>query len=115
MKRMALTLIVIGAGAYAAMNPGVVNAFYHDVYPDDPAKRQALELCFTQDHTFNRLDASARDACYSRMLPQLGEVSATRQPTVNMVDLQRAAAQSSMPRNDIIRLQEDRNAPHPPH
>ncbi|MGA8399036.1 MAG: hypothetical protein WB697_04065 [Stellaceae bacterium] len=115
MKRVALTLVVIGAGAYAAMNPGVVNAFYHGVYPDDPAKQQALELCFMQDHTFNRLDASARDACYSRMLQPLGEVTASGRPNVNMVDLQRAAAQGSMPRNDIIRLQESRNASHPPH
>ena len=115
MKRMVLTLVVIGAGGYAAMNPGVVNAFYRGIYPDDPAKQQALELCFMQDHAFNRLDAGARDACYSRMLQPLGEMSTSGQPTVNMVDLQRAAAQGSMPRNDIIRLQENRDAPHSPH
>ncbi len=115
MKRTALALVVIGAGAYAAMNPGIVNAFYRDIYPDDPAKRQALELCFMQDHTFNRLDASARDACYQRMLQPLGEMPTSGQPTVNMVDLQRAAAQGSMPKNDIIRLQEDQRALHSPH
>lgn len=115
MKRMALALVVIGAGGYAAMNPGVVNAYYRDIYPEDPAKQQALELCFTQDHKFNRLDADERDACYKRMLQPLGELPASGRPNINMVDLQRAADEGSMPRNDIIRLQQDRSAPHSPH
>ena len=115
-RRTVLALIVIGAGAFAVVNPGVVKAFYRDIYPDDPAKRQALELCFMQDHKFNRLDADQRDACYTRMLQPLGEVTPSEQPNVNLVDLQRAAAQGSMPRNDIIRLQENQAAPHsPPH
>jgi hypothetical protein len=114
-KRTMLGLVVIGAGAFAAMNPGVVKAFYHDIYPNDPAKREALDMCFMENHKFNRLDAGERDACYKRMLQPLGEITPTEQPSVNAVDLQRAAAQGSMPRNDIIRLQEDRNAPHPPH
>lgn len=114
-KRSVLGLAVIGSAAFAAMNPGVVNAFYHDIYPDDPAKRQALELCFTQDHKFNRLDSDARDACYKRMLQPLGEVTSSEQPNVNVIDLQRAAAQGGMPKNDIIRLQEDQHATHSPH
>ena len=115
-RRLMLALIVVGAGAFAAMNPGGVKAFYRDIYPDDPAKRQALELCFMQDHKFNRLDAGQRDACYQRMLQPLGEVPASDQANINMIDLQRAAAQGSMPRNDIIRLQENQaGAPHSPH
>ncbi|HML10320.1 MAG TPA: hypothetical protein VK432_05625 [Stellaceae bacterium] len=113
LRRMFVALIVIGAGGYAALNPGVVNAFYHDVYPSDPAKREALEMCFRDNHNFNRLDWGERDACYKRMLQPMGEVSPSDQPTVNLVDLQRAAAQGSMPRNDIIRLQQA--VPHPPH
>jgi hypothetical protein len=106
--------VILGAGAFAVMNPGVVKAFYDQIYPSDPAKREALDLCFMQDHKFNRLDADARDACYQRMLQPLGEINASDRPIVNAVDLQRAAATTSMPRSDIIRLQEDRNPPHPP-
>lgn len=107
--------VILGAGAFAAMNPGVVKAFYDQIYPSDPAKREALDLCFMQDHKFNRLDADERDSCYQRMLQPLGEINSSERPVINPVDLQRAAAQGSMPRSDIIRLQEDRNVPHPPH
>lgn len=115
LRRGVLGLVVIGAGVFAATNPGVVKAFYHDIYPDDPAKRQALELCFMQDHKFNRLDSADRDACYARMLQPLGEVTASQQPSVNLLDLQRAAAQGSMPKSDIIRLQQDQHAPRSAH
>lgn len=50
---MVLGLMLIGARAVAAMNPGVAQAFHRGIYPEDPAKRQALELCFMQDHKFN--------------------------------------------------------------
>jgi hypothetical protein len=112
---MMMAFLILGGGAFAATNPGVVKGFYDDLYPSDPAKREALDMCFMENHQFNRLDADARDACYKRMLQPLGEVTATEQPSVNIIDLQRAAAQGSMPRNDIIRLQEDRHAPHSPH
>lgn len=112
-RRIAMMGIILGAGGFAVMNPGVVKAFYHDIYPEDPAKRQALDMCFMENHKFDRLDAGERDACYKRMLQPLGEVTASAPVTVNAVDMQRAAAQGSMPRNDIIRLQEDRNAPQP--
>jgi hypothetical protein len=62
-RRSAMALIVIGAGGFAAMNPGAVKAFYENIYPSDPAKHEALELCFMQDHKFNRLDAGERDNC----------------------------------------------------
>lgn len=113
-RRIAMMGVVLGAAGFAVMNPGMVKAFYHDIYPDDPAKRQALDMCFMENHKFNRLDADERDACYKRMLQPLGEITSSAPPNVNAVDLQRAAAQGSMPRNDIIRLQEDRT-PRSPH
>src|SRR5215469_17880581 len=95
-RRMVVALVVIGAGVFAAMNPGVVKAFYEDIYPSDPAKRQALELCFMQDHKFNRLDSGEREACYKRMLMLVGAVSSSDQGnTINPIDLERAAAQGS--------------------
>ena len=116
-RRSVMVLVVVGAGGFAAMNPGVVKAFYEDLYPSDPAKRQALDLCFMQDHKFNRLDAGERDGCYRRMLMPLGEVSPspTEPPNVNLVDLQRAAAQGTLPRNDIRRLEQNQSALHSPH
>ena len=111
-RRLVLTLIVFGAVGFAVMNPGMVKAFYEGIYPSDPAKRQALELCFTQDHKFNRLESGEREACYQRML-QPGDVASTGRPaesSVNLVDLQHAAGAGNMPRNDIRRLEQNQNA-----
>lgn len=41
---MVLGLMVIGARAVAAMNPGVAQAFHRGIYPEDPAKRQAARV-----------------------------------------------------------------------
>ena len=112
-----MAAIVVAAGGFVAMNPGVVKAFYEDLYPSDLAKRQALDMCFMDDHKFNRLDAGERDLCYKRMLLPLGEVSSApgEQPNVNLIDLQRAAAQGNLPRNDIRRLEQNQSALHSPH
>jgi hypothetical protein len=47
----------------------------------------------------------------------LGEVSSApgEQPNVNLIDLQRAAAQGNLPRNDIRRLEQNQSALHSPH
>jgi hypothetical protein len=114
-----MTLAVLGAGGFVITNPGVVNAFYEDLYPSDPAKRHALELCFMQDHKFNRLLSDEREACYHRMLSSLGEIpaagAAAERPTANLVDLQRSAGAGSVPRNDIRRLEQNENASHSSH
>jgi hypothetical protein len=112
LRRLTLAFVVIGAGGFAAIHPDAVKAFYENIYPSDPAKRQALDMCFTEDHKFNRLDATERDACYKRTMFTLGEVSpaGAAQPSVNLVDLHRAAGEGSLPRNDILRLQEDQAA-----
>ncbi len=119
-RRLVTVSVVAGAGALAIINPGAVKAFYEDLYPGDPAKRQALELCFMQDHKFNRLDSGEREACYHRMLQPLGELPAAaagtpERPQANIVDLERAAGQGSLPRNDIRRLEQNENAVHSPH
>lgn len=112
-------LAVIGAGGFAVTNPGGVKAFYEELYPSDPAKRHALELCFVQDHKFNRLFADQRAACYGRMLSSLGAIpapgEAAEQPTANLVDLGRSAGAGSVPRNDIRRLEQNETTPHSSH
>lgn len=115
--RSVMALAIAGAGGFAATNPGAVKAFYQDIYPSDPAKRQALDLCFTENHKFNRLDAGEREACYRRMLMPLGEVTATsgEEPHVNLIDLRRAAGEGNLPKNDIRRLEQNQAAQHSPH
>jgi len=118
LRRLILTVAIVGGGGFAAMNPGVVRAFYEDIYPSDPAKRQALELCFVRDHKFNRLDSDQREACYRTMLVSRGEIAAqspNSQPPMNSIDLQRAAGMGSVPRNDIRRSEETRDALHTAH
>jgi len=118
LRRLALTVVIVGGGGFAAINPGVVRAFYEDIYPSDPAKREALELCFVRDHKFNRLDSDQRDACYRTMLVSRGEIPAQSPgvpPAVNSVDLQHAAGMGSMPRNDVRRAEETRGALHTSH
>jgi hypothetical protein len=106
-RRFVMAVVVVGAGGIAASHPDAIKAFYEDIYPSDPAKREALDLCFMHDHKFNRLDPSQREACYGSMLLPRGELSSAPapadRPNVNLVDLQRAAAQGSMPHNDIRR------------
>jgi hypothetical protein len=116
-RRWAVTVAVAAIGGFAVLNPGVVRAFYQDIYPNDPAKRQALELCFLQDHMFNRLESSARETCYNRMLQPLGEISTSetpQSPTANLVDLRSAAGAGRQPRNDIRRLEQNEHPPRSP-
>jgi hypothetical protein len=111
LRRLVLAAVVVGGGGFVAMNSGVVKAFYEDIYPSDPAKRQALEFCFMHDHKFNRLDPDQRDACYRTMLMPRGELAGqppADQPIVNSVDLQRAAGMGSVPRTDVRRSEETR-------
>ncbi len=41
-----------------------VAAHLDEILPSDPAKREALHLCFLANHRFDPLDAAARDACF---------------------------------------------------
>jgi hypothetical protein len=46
------------------MQPKAVSDFLGDIYPKDPARRQAIEMCVLADVNFNRLDTAVRDDCY---------------------------------------------------
>src|SRR5262249_25078341 len=104
--KLPLGVAVLGIGlGVAAGNSAAVKGFYQDIYPTDPAKRAALELCFLQDHMFNRLDSAARQACYSHalLLPvdSASETSVRLPGGVNFVDLKYDADHGSMPANDL--------------
>jgi len=118
MRRVLSASILVAAGGVATMHFQDIGRFYRDIYPTDPVKREALDLCFTQDHEFNRLDAAARTSCYSRaLLPAaaMAGLAPVAGPAANPIDLQRAAAAGHMPRNDVRRTEETQEALHLPH
>lgn len=91
------------ASITAIVRPDAVSALYQELYPSDPAMRQALDECFTQDPQFNRLDPAARQACYRHLLPSAANraIASNRPAPSNFVDLWRAAGQGHLPQNDI--------------
>jgi hypothetical protein len=103
MKRLLIaTIIGITAGIVAVQARPVANIL-HDIYPSDPAKRQALDLCILGDPNFNRLDLSAREACYrhAASAPTLEIAPTTTVSAPNPVDLKQDAGRGAAPRNDI--------------
>ncbi len=107
-RRVLFAAILTTVGGVAAMHYQDIRSLYQAIYPTDPAKREALDLCFTQNHEFNRLDTVQRESCYRRaLLPAAaaaGFVPAV-QPVANPIDLQRASAAGHMPRNDVRRAE----------
>jgi hypothetical protein len=122
LKRLLIVAAVVSAGGVAAVHPEVIKNFYEDVYPSDAAKRQALDLCFMQDHKFNRLESAEREACYRHALfvppaeaaaTAAGEAPAAVKYEPNAIDLRRAAGEGALPRNDARRREQTENALHP--
>jgi len=116
-KRLIFLAVIAFVGGVSA---GPLAGLYEDVYPSDAAKREALDMCFMQDHKFNRLEAAERDACYRRtLLPQSADagIAADMADRVapNAVDLWRAAGAGSLPRNDVRRHQQTDTALHTSH
>lgn len=111
-RRAVVMVALVTAGGVAAMHPEAVKAFYLTIYPDDPARAQALDLCFTENHAFNRLDSGQRDACYRHVLGSVAAASSASlaTPVANPVDLRRAAGQGSVPLNDVRREEESQEA-----
>src|SRR5690242_8582868 len=93
MIKLPLGVAVLGLGlGVAAANSAALKGLYQDIFPTDPAKRMALQICFLQDHKFNRLDASAREACYNHALlvattAAAGDQSGQAGAGINFVDL----------------------------
>ena len=86
--------VALAAGA----GPAAVWGFYQEIYPSDPAKREALEDCIAVQPGFNRLDSAARLACY-----RSADLKRARPPVIggNFVDRWRAAGQGHLPQDDI--------------
>jgi hypothetical protein len=96
-----------------------VFGLYDRIFPKDPLKREALAFCFQQDHGFNRLDDTARRACYEQLLPaQPAMPSAEAKPPIalqaaNFVDLWQDAGRGHAPKNDVRLQQETNHMLHP--
>jgi hypothetical protein len=123
-KWLLVVAVVAFAGGVASVHPGVFVGIWEEIYPSDTVKRQALELCFMQDHNFNRLDAAQRESCYRHARLPLQAALASNaaadmlvaaRVTPNAVDLRRAAAEGTLPRDDIRRLEQTENARHSLH
>ena len=52
----------------AIARPDAMWTLYDQTYPSDVAQRQALDACFIENGSFNRLDSAAREGCYQRKL-----------------------------------------------
>jgi hypothetical protein len=46
-------------------------AEWRAMYPTEPRERAALQLCYTENHQFNRMSDLARKGCYEKWLPRL--------------------------------------------
>ena len=103
MKSLLLVAVVGTVAAVAVQVPGHLTNFIDGIYPRDASKSQALQLCMLRDMNFNRLNASAREACYRHELagPMLVAARAATRVAPNAVDLHAADAWESAPSNDI--------------
>lgn len=113
MKRLLIaTAIGIAAGVVAVQSQPVADIL-HNVYPSDPNKQQALDLCMLADPNFNRLDSSTRDACYRHAgsAPMLAVAPATTVNAPNPVDLKQDAGRGTAPRNDVRVVQATQGSP----
>ena len=50
---------------------GAIPAWCRAMYPSDPEQKTALQLCYIENHQFNRMSAAARHDCYAKWLPIL--------------------------------------------
>ncbi|MBV8888833.1 MAG: hypothetical protein JO305_04110 [Alphaproteobacteria bacterium] len=83
--------------------PDGVFDLYARIFPGDPIKREALDLCFREDHGFNRLVAAERRACYDQF--HTADEAAVAH-AANFVDLWQDAGRGHVPANDIRAQQE---------
>jgi hypothetical protein len=62
-------LIVAGVLLVGERN-GII-ADWRAMYPTDPREKTAIQLCYIENHQFNRMSDEARKGCYERWLPRI--------------------------------------------
>jgi len=95
MKPLIVATLVGLTVAAAASQFGPIHSLLDDIYPKDAARAQALRLCMLANPNFNRLDTTARDACYHHAFGGRGSVPSVPLPDLkpsDQVDLMPSAA-----------------------
>ena len=68
MARFFFPLLLIALGVFGLSEHDAINDQWAAMYPDDPARQNALTRCAEEDGMFNRFTASGRAACYQKYL-----------------------------------------------
>ncbi len=62
-----ISLLLI-AGMFAILEHDRVSAEWRAIFPTERREATALQLCYTENHQFNRMSDQARKGCYDRWL-----------------------------------------------
>lgn len=68
MARFFFPLLLIALGAFGLVDHAMIDEQWAVIYPEDPAKQNALARCATEDGMFNRFSPAGRAACYQKHL-----------------------------------------------
>ncbi len=65
--------LLIITGVLGAVEHDRVMAEWRAIYPTDPREKAALQICFGENHQFNRMSDEARKDCYEKWMPRLSD------------------------------------------
>jgi|SRR5580658_3476626 hypothetical protein len=66
-----LAMFLLAVAIFIVAHYHAVVTDWRAMYPPEPNRQTALQLCYIENHQFIRSDAKARDTCYERWLPIL--------------------------------------------
>jgi hypothetical protein len=65
--------LLIIAGMFGTVRQDRVMAEWRAMYPTNPREMAALQLCFAENHQFNRMSDQARRDCYGEWMSRLSD------------------------------------------
>ena len=68
MARFLFPLLLIALGIFGLVDHDMIYDEWAAMYPDDPARQNALTHCAAEDGMFNRFSDAGRAACYQKYL-----------------------------------------------
>jgi hypothetical protein len=66
-----LTSALIIAGVFGITEHDRVSAEWREIFPTERREATALQLCYAENHQFNRMSDQARKGCYDKWLVTL--------------------------------------------
>jgi hypothetical protein len=63
-----LSTFLIATVIFIAFNYSAIATEWREMYPTDPSRRMALQLCYFKNHQFLRSDTKQRGDCYKRWI-----------------------------------------------